>query len=94
MLYRPCPRAVLAATAALASLFLSSAVLADDDIPVNELPPEIVRSIEARFPGARIEEAERDTRDGRPLFEVEIVVNGDDKELTITPDGTIVDIDD
>ncbi len=77
-----------------ATLLPAGAVLADEDIPIDQLPPAVIKAIEARFPGAKIEEAERDTRDGRPLYEVEIEVNGDDKELKITPDGQIIDIDD
>ena len=75
-------------------LFASTSALADEDIPISALPPAVIKAIEARFPGAKIEEAERDSRDGRPIFEVEIEVNGDDKELKITPDGQIIDIDD
>ncbi len=77
-----------------ATLLPAGAALADEDIPIDQLPPAVIKAIEARFPGAKIEEAERDTRDGRPLYEVEIEVNGDDKELKITPDGQIIDIDD
>jgi hypothetical protein len=80
--------------AAALVLCASAPALADEDIPIDQLPPAVVKAIEARFPGARIHEAERETRDGRQLFEVEIKVNGDDKELTITPDGEIIDIDD
>ena len=83
-----------AIVAAAAALLPAGAALADDDIPIDQLPPAVIKAIEARFPGAKIEEAERDTRDGRPLFEVEIEVNGDDKELKITPEGEIVAIDD
>ena len=79
---------------AAAALLPAGAALADEDIPIDQLPPAVIKAIEARFPGAKIEEAERDTRDGRPLYEVEIEVNGDDKELKITPDGQIIDIDD
>src|SRR5690606_3875873 len=77
-----------------ATLLPAGAALADEDIPIDQLPPAVIKAIEARFPGAKIEEAERDTRDGRPLYEVEIEVNGDDKELKITPDGQIIDIED
>ena len=83
-----------AIVAAAAVILPAGAALADDDIPIDQLPPAVIKAIEARFPGAKIEEAERDTRDGRPLFEVEIEVNGDDKELKITPEGEIVAIDD
>ena len=83
-----------AIVAAAAALLPAGAALADDDIPIDLLPPAVIKAFEARFPGAKIEEAERDTRDGRPLFEVEIEVNGDDKELKITPEGEIVAIDD
>ena len=82
------------ALAVAGALVPAGAVLGDDDIPIDQLPPAVIKAIEARFPGAKIEEAERDTRDGRQIYEVEIKVKGDDKELTITPDGEIIDIDD
>lgn len=87
-------RTAILALAVVAALLPARAALADDDIPISELPPAVIKAIEARFPGAKIEEAERDTRDGRLIYEVEIEVNGDDKELEITPDGEIIDIDD
>jgi uncharacterized membrane protein YkoI len=54
----------------------------------------VIQSIQQRFSGARIEEAERKTRDGQAVLEVEIEVDGDDKEVTLTPDGQIIKVDD
>ena len=44
------------------------------------------------FPGAKLEDAERKTRDGKEVFEVEIEVGNDDKEIIITAEGEILKV--
>ena len=85
---------LLCLLAALALLGLTGTAAADDDIPVDQLPPAVVQAIQQRFPGARIEEAERKDKDGQAVFEVEIEVDDDDKDVIVTPEGQILEVDD
>jgi hypothetical protein len=88
------PRLLLAPLATFALLALSTPAAADDDVPIDQLPPAVVQAIQQRFPGAKLEDAERKTRDGQQVFEVEIEVGNDDKEVTVTPEGQILKVDD
>jgi uncharacterized membrane protein YkoI len=73
---------------------LAGPAAADDDIPIDQLPPAVVQAIQQRFPGAKLEDAERKTRDGKEVFEVEIEVGNDDKDIIITAEGEILKVDD
>jgi hypothetical protein len=73
---------------------LAGPAAADDDIPIDQLPPAVVQALQQRFPGAKIEDAERKTRDGQEVFEVEIEVDNDDKDVILTPEGKILKVDD
>ena len=70
---------------------------ADDDndneneqqISVDELPAAVKAAIKKAAQGARIEEVERETENGKTVYEVELVVETE-MELELTEDGTIV----
>jgi hypothetical protein len=85
---------LLVPLAACAVFGLAGPAAADDDIPIDQLPPAVVQALQQRFPGAKIEDAERKTRDGQEVFEVEIEVDNDDKDIIITPQGQILKVDD
>jgi hypothetical protein len=83
------------ASACLAlSLCAGAAPVLAEDIPIDQLPQAVVQAIQQRFPGATIKDAERETENGQPVFEVEIDVNGDDKDVKIRPTGEILKVDD
>jgi hypothetical protein len=85
---------LLVSLAACAAFGMAGPAAADDDIPIDQLPPAVVQAIQQRFPGAKIEDAERKTRDGQAVLEVEIEVDDDDKDIIITPEGQILEVDD
>lgn len=78
----------------LSSLGATGFAIAGDDVPLDQLPQAVVQAIQQRFPGAVLKEAERETTNGQPVFEVEIEVNSDDKDVHVTPTGEIVKVDD
>ena len=88
-------RKVLAfAVGALLFSGLGASVQAGEDVPLSELPQPVRDAIVRTFPGAQLQEAEWDTEDGRRVYEVDILFNGDDKEVKVTPEGQIVKVDD
>ena len=87
-------RLLLASLAAFVLFAMATPAAADDDVPIDQLPPAVVKAIQQRFPGAKIEDAERKTRDGKMVFEIEIEVGNDDKDVIITPEGEILKVDD
>lgn len=86
------------AVAAAAGLWLGSwlglaAALAGEEIPVGELPDEVVRAITARFVEPELLEAEREHEDGVLLYEVKVLSEGRIHEVEVTEDGVISEVD-
>jgi uncharacterized membrane protein YkoI len=51
------------------------------------LPPEVRKALEALLPGATLKEVETGTRDGQPIYEVEVVVSGKTTEVVLDGSG-------
>jgi uncharacterized cupredoxin-like copper-binding protein len=83
------------AVAAVMSFFgLSACVRADEEkVALDKLPKAVVEAVKKRFPKAEMQSAEKETEDGKTVYEVAIK----DKELTIevtlTEEGTIIEIE-
>jgi hypothetical protein len=58
-----------------------------------ELPEAAAKAIKAAFPDATIDEVEIDNEDGMKLFEVELKQGKAEIEVSVAPDGTIVEIE-
>jgi hypothetical protein len=57
---------------------------------VDALPSAVVKAIKARYPKAKIEEAEEVTdEDGEVCYEVAVVADGKEVEVAVTPKGKI-----
>ena len=56
------------------------------------LPAAVKAAIEALYPQAEIEEAEVE-EEGVKVYEVELEQNGQEVELTVAPDGTLVEVE-
>lgn len=54
----------------------------------------VVSSIKARFSDAKLLSAEKGIENGRFVYEVKIRTGGFKKEVDVTPEGRIVDVDD
>lgn len=84
------------AVAAAVGLWLGSwlaAAFAGEEIPVGELPDEVVRAITARFVEPELLEAEREHEDGILLYEVKVLSEGRIHEVEVTEDGVISEVD-
>ncbi|WP_197945846.1 PepSY domain-containing protein [Phytohabitans suffuscus] len=61
--------------------------------PVNAVQAAAI--VTERFPGARVIEAELDEEDGEPIWEIEFILRGDEREVDVSGnDGRILDEDD
>jgi uncharacterized membrane protein YkoI len=56
------------------------------------LPDAVKAAIDALYPQATIEEA-KEEEEGLKVYEVELEQNGQEVELTVAPDGTIVEVE-
>jgi hypothetical protein len=69
------------------------AVADEEKVPISKLPEKVVSAVKARFAGAELVSAEKETENGETVFEVVIKYKGSTIEVTLKPDGTITEIE-
>ena len=81
--------------AVVASLLvvLTTARADEEKVPLDKLPKVVVDAVKARFSDAKLLSAEKETEDGKTVYEV-VIQNKDQKiEVTLTPQGEITEIE-
>lgn len=63
------------------------------EIVTSKLPIKIAAALDLRFPGAKLIDAERTMEDGTPVYEVNAEWEGQLVGVTLTTDGTIVEME-
>jgi putative PepSY-like beta-lactamase-inhibitor len=66
---------------------------ADEKVPLDKVPAKISAAINGRFPGAELKSVEKESEDGKVMFDVELTQKGRKYEMDIKEDGTIVEIE-
>jgi uncharacterized membrane protein YkoI len=70
--------------------FASTANAQEAEIPVDQVPKAVIDSSKAKFPGARIREAAKETEDGKTVFELALTHDGKKMDVTFQENGTLV----
>jgi hypothetical protein len=79
---------------AAAGLLLAGFVCAQEQkIKRSDLPPAVEKTVAAQSAGATIREFSTEKENGQTLYEVEMTVNGHSKDISMTADGSIVEIE-
>ena len=66
----------------------------DDEIPLTEIPANIITIVQNTLPGISLTEAEKEIDDGTIIYELEgTLINGKKYEIEITESGTIIKIE-
>jgi uncharacterized membrane protein YkoI len=81
------------AFAAGAMLLAGSAFAQEKKIKRTDLPPAVEKTVAAQSTGATIREFSTEKENGQTLYEVEMTVNGHSKDISMTADGSIVEIE-
>jgi uncharacterized membrane protein YkoI len=83
------------AAAIAIALLVFTAAIADDakKVPLDKIPKAIKDAINARFPDAEITSVEKETEDGKVVFDVELKHKGRKYEMDIQEDGTVIEIE-
>src|SRR6266852_6236026 len=69
---------------------LTSTARADEKVPLDKLPGVVKEAVQKRFPDAKLVSAEKETEDGKTVYDVAIK-NGETKlAVDVTPEGKIV----
>jgi uncharacterized membrane protein YkoI len=72
------------------SLVASAAQAQEAEIPLDQVPKGVMDSARAKFPGARIREAAKETEDGKTVFELALTHDGKTMDVTFQENGTVV----
>jgi hypothetical protein len=78
----------------VAILFLAVASgAAERKIAKSDLPPAVQKTAEQQSVGATVTGYSKDTEDGKLEYEVQMASNGHSKDVTIAPDGNLIEIE-
>ena len=83
----------LIAITASGLLLVGAASTQEKKIKRSDLPPAVEKTVAAQSAGATIRGFSTEKEKGQTLFEVEMTVNGHSKDISIAPDGAIVEIE-
>jgi len=86
----------ISALALLSAFTLSACFDKSDeiDIPVSEVPANIITIVQNTLPGITLSEAEKETKNDTVIYELEgKLINGKEYEIKIAADGTIIKIE-
>lgn len=62
-------------------------------VPLDKVPKAVLDAIKAKFPGAKLREAEKETEDGKTTYEVSVEHKGREYSVAATAEGTITEIE-
>ena len=81
------------AIAASGFLLVGAASAQEKKIKRSDLPPAVEKTVAAQSAGATIRGFSTEKEKGQTLYEVEMTVNGHSKDISMAPDGAIVEIE-
>jgi hypothetical protein len=73
-----------------AIVLLGPAAARAEDVSIDQVPPAVRATIEREALGGRIDDIERETKDGRVVYEVEFEQGGRDYEIHVAGDGSLL----
>ena len=75
------------------SLFVMSVHADETKVPLDQVPAAVKDAVKKKFPDAKMEEAEKEVKDGKTTFE--LLIKEDSKKITVSlkEDGTILEIE-
>jgi hypothetical protein len=75
-------------------LFLASSASAQEKkIKRSDLPPAVEKTVAVQSAGATIRGFSTEKENGQTLYEVEMTVSGHNKDVSMTADGSIVEVE-
>jgi uncharacterized membrane protein YkoI len=84
----------LGSLAAVGLLVLVVGARADEEkVPLDKVPKAVLDAVKARFPNAKLIQAEKETENGKTVYEIGIKDKDQKIDVTVTPDGKIAEIE-
>jgi uncharacterized membrane protein YkoI len=81
------------ALAASGLLFAGTSSAQEKKIKRSDLPPAVEKTVAAQSEGATIKGFSTEKENGKTLYEAEMTVNSHSKDISMTADGAIVEIE-
>jgi uncharacterized membrane protein YkoI len=80
----------LIAVGAIGMVTLVAGANDEEDVTLDQVPAAVKATILRESAGGRITEIERETKNGKTVYEAEFLLNGQEIEIKIAPDGTVI----
>lgn len=80
-------------TAISISIMTSAVCVAERQVKKSELPAAVQKTADAQSAGATVRGYAKDTEDGKLEYELQLVVDGHSKDVTIDPQGNLLEIE-
>jgi hypothetical protein len=88
-----CSKMMVYSVIALVSLFAGSAPAREKHLKKSDLPPAVQKTADEQSKGATIRGYSSEVEGGKLQFEVEMVVKGHSRDVSIAPDGSILTVE-
>jgi uncharacterized membrane protein YkoI len=62
----------------------------EEEITLDQAPAAVQATIQAEAQGGTIKEIERETENGKTVYEAEVIINGQEVEIEVASDGTLL----
>jgi hypothetical protein len=73
-----------------ALIMLGAATRGDEEkVAIDKLPKAVVKAVKDRFPEAELKSAEKETENGKTVYDVEIKYKGANYEVAVTAGGEV-----
>jgi uncharacterized membrane protein YkoI len=87
-------RTCLRCVGTVALFTLAAAVWADEKkIPLSEVPEKVMTAVKDKFPGAEITGAEKETEEGKVIYEINLKHKGQKIDAEFTPEGEFLEME-
>ncbi len=73
--------------------FVSSTRADEENIPLKEVPKAVLDAVQGKFPRAELTGAEKETEEGKTVFEIALTHEGQKIEVSVTAGGKITEIE-
>ncbi len=83
----------LTGAAALALLFATGASAQEKKIKKSDLPAAVQKTADEQSKGATVKGYNSEVEDGKLQYEVELTVNGHSKDVSISPAGAVLEVE-
>jgi uncharacterized membrane protein YkoI len=71
----------------------STARAQEEKVPLDKVPAKVMAAVKDKFKDAEVLSASKEVEEGKTLFEVQLKLNGQAHDVTLTEDGTIIEVE-